>query len=163
SRGAAPSGFVYASFQLQTLMQAILGGYQRDFALELRDATTADAPLMFESGDFSTSTSFGRTQEIHLYGRAWTLRLAALPGFQTGIGHWKSRAVLAAGSTLSLVLMALMWAVKGARNAALRLAGEMTAALRASEAKYRAIVEDQSELVCRFQPGGVLTYANGAY
>ena len=71
--------------------------------------------------------------------------------------------VLVAGSALSLVLMALMWAAKGTRSAALRLAGEMTAALRASEAKYRAIVEGQTELVCRFRPGGALTFVNDAY
>ncbi len=163
-RRTAPAGFVYASFRLQTLMQAILGDYQRDFAIELRDGgATSDAALMFQSGEFAAATPFSRTRDIRLYGRTWTLRLAALPGFHTGIEHWKSRAVAVAGSALSLVLMALMWAAKGTRSAALRLAAEMTAALRASEAKYRAIVEDQAELVCRFRPGGVLTFANDAY
>ncbi len=36
-------------------------------------------------------------------------------------------------------------------------------ALRDSEARYRAIVEDQTELVCRWQPRGVLTFANRAF
>ena len=36
-------------------------------------------------------------------------------------------------------------------------------ALRLSEARYRAIVEDQTEMICRFTPGGVLTYVNEAY
>ncbi|MCP4899283.1 MAG: response regulator [bacterium] len=36
-------------------------------------------------------------------------------------------------------------------------------ALRASEARYRAIVEDQTELVCRWQPNGCLTFANHAF
>jgi len=163
ARRAAPAGFVYASFRLQTLMQAILGDHQRDFALELRDGATPDAPVMFASGAFDSSTTFDRTLAIDLYGRRWSLRLAALPGFQTGIEHWKSRAVLAAGCALSLMLMALMAAARGTRSAALRLAGEMTAALRASEGKYRAIVEDQTELICRFRPDGILTFANEAY
>lgn len=34
---------------------------------------------------------------------------------------------------------------------------------RRSEARYRAIVEDQTELVCRFRPDGVLTFVNEAY
>jgi PAS domain S-box-containing protein len=163
-RRAAPAGFVYASFRLNTLMQAILSDHKRDFALELREGGAApEAPLMFKSGEIAASTSFSRTQDIQLYGRTWNLRLAALPGFQTGIEVWKSRAVLVAGSALSLVLMALMWTAKGTRSAALLLAGDMTAALRASEAKYRAIVEDQTELVCRFRPGGALTFVNDAY
>jgi PAS domain S-box-containing protein len=38
-----------------------------------------------------------------------------------------------------------------------------TAALRESEERYRAIVEDQTELVCRFAPDGTLTFVNEAY
>ncbi|MBL7065591.1 MAG: PAS domain S-box protein [Anaerolineae bacterium] len=36
-------------------------------------------------------------------------------------------------------------------------------ALRESEARYRAVVEDQTELVCRFRPDGTLTFVNAAY
>jgi len=36
-------------------------------------------------------------------------------------------------------------------------------ALRASENRYRAIVEDQTELICRFRPDGTLTFVNEAY
>ncbi|MBN1526638.1 MAG: PAS domain S-box protein [Candidatus Omnitrophica bacterium] len=37
------------------------------------------------------------------------------------------------------------------------------AALRDSEAHYRAVVQDQTELICRFLPDGTLTFVNGAY
>ena len=36
-------------------------------------------------------------------------------------------------------------------------------ALRESEARYKAIVEDQDELICRYLPGGELSYVNSAY
>ncbi len=36
-------------------------------------------------------------------------------------------------------------------------------ALRESEARYRAIVEDQTELICRFLPDGRLTFVNQTY
>jgi diguanylate cyclase (GGDEF)-like protein/PAS domain S-box-containing protein len=36
-------------------------------------------------------------------------------------------------------------------------------ALRESEARYRAIVEDQTELICRFLPDGALSFVNEAY
>ncbi len=36
-------------------------------------------------------------------------------------------------------------------------------ALRESEARYRGIVEDQTELICRFLPDGTYTFVNGAY
>src|SRR5262245_30659898 len=35
-------------------------------------------------------------------------------------------------------------------------------ALHHSEAQYRAVVEDQTELICRFLPDGTYTFANGA-
>jgi len=35
-------------------------------------------------------------------------------------------------------------------------------ALRRSETRYRAIVEDQTELICRFLPDGTYTFVNGA-
>lgn len=36
-------------------------------------------------------------------------------------------------------------------------------ALRHSEARYRAVIEDQTELICRFTPDGTLTFVNQAY
>jgi PAS domain S-box-containing protein len=36
-------------------------------------------------------------------------------------------------------------------------------ALRASEASYRGVVEDQTELICRFLPNTTLTFVNDAY
>ncbi|HSD75345.1 MAG TPA: ATP-binding protein, partial [Steroidobacteraceae bacterium] len=38
-----------------------------------------------------------------------------------------------------------------------------SAALKESEARYRSIVEDQTELICRFLPDGTYTFVNGAY
>jgi PAS domain S-box-containing protein len=41
---------------------------------------------------------------------------------------------------------------------------EAERALRESEARYRAIVEDyQTELICRFKPNGILTFVNAVY
>ena len=36
-------------------------------------------------------------------------------------------------------------------------------ALKNSEERYRAIVEDQTELLCRFRKGGILTFVNDAF
>jgi PAS domain S-box-containing protein len=35
--------------------------------------------------------------------------------------------------------------------------------LQDSEQRYRAVVESQTELVCRFRPGGTILFVNGAY
>jgi PAS domain S-box-containing protein len=49
------------------------------------------------------------------------------------------------------------------RNQAETARREQAAALRRSEERYRDIVEDQTELICRFLPDGTLTFVNGAY
>ncbi|MFA6363620.1 PAS domain S-box protein [Methanoregula sp.] len=36
-------------------------------------------------------------------------------------------------------------------------------ALRESEERYRSVVEDQTEFICRFTPDGILTFVNNAY
>jgi two-component system cell cycle response regulator len=40
---------------------------------------------------------------------------------------------------------------------------QMLAQLRTSEARYRTIVEDRAELICRFLADGTITFANAAY
>jgi PAS domain S-box-containing protein len=40
---------------------------------------------------------------------------------------------------------------------------EMEERLRINEARYRCIVEDQIEMICRFTPKGVITFANDAF
>ncbi|CAM2913646.1 PAS domain-containing hybrid sensor histidine kinase/response regulator [Rariglobus hedericola] len=39
----------------------------------------------------------------------------------------------------------------------------MAQSLQKLEASYRAVVEDQSDLICRYAPDGKLTFVNGAY
>lgn len=64
------------------------------------------------------------------------------------------------GSILASVLVAVA-AIAIERELSRRRKAE--AALSESEARYRVIVEDQTELITRFQPDGTLTFANDAY
>jgi PAS domain S-box-containing protein len=49
------------------------------------------------------------------------------------------------------------------RQQLIRERQQALAELQASEARYRAIVEDQTELICRFNPGGQLNFVNQSF
>ena len=55
--------------------------------------------------------------------------------------------------------------IVGAISLALDITGRQQTeeALVKSEARYRAVVQDQTELICRFRPDGTLTFVNDAY
>jgi PAS domain S-box-containing protein len=62
------------------------------------------------------------------------------------------------GSYIGLLAVTnmLLAAAASERRQAERAMGE-------SERRLRAVVEDQTDLICRFTPGGALTFVNGAY
>lgn len=62
---------------------------------------------------------------------------------------------------LDLLGVVLPQVVQQYRSESARIRAEW--ALQESEARYRAIVEDQTEFVCRFLADGTLTFANEAY
>ncbi len=70
-------------------------------------------------------------------------------------GSFSSRLPEAGGDDLARLARAL--------NRMLSALEQATADLRKSEERYRGVVEDQTELICRFTPGGVLTFSNRAF
>jgi len=74
-----------------------------------------------------------------------------------GTGYWESTSVtpvhVAEGETANL-----LWVREDITDRK-----EAEEALRRSEANYRAVVEDQTELICRFRSDGILSFVNQAY
>jgi PAS domain S-box-containing protein len=69
------------------------------------------------------------------------------------------RVYLAVGVTLVLgLLVSLVWT-----RALHKLVSKRTNELHQSEMRYRSISEDMPVMICRFRPGGELTYVNAAY
>ncbi|GFE70686.1 PAS domain S-box protein [Chroococcus sp. FPU101] len=65
------------------------------------------------------------------------------------------------GIIFGTVMIAIGYQSSKARSSGYQQQTEKT--LRESEARYRAIIEDQTELICRFLPNGTLTFVNNAY
>jgi PAS domain S-box-containing protein len=96
-----------------------------------------------------------------------------LPSFKnlaTGNDHDWSRRMRLVGKDGSVIWTQLHAArVRGEAESAVVAIHDVTeselnhAALRATEAQYRAVVESQFELICRFLPDTTLTFVNDAY
>jgi len=67
---------------------------------------------------------------------------------------WNSANILSEGAELVSTI---------AQGVDITLGERAEKALRASENRYRSVVEDQTEFICRFTPDGTLTFVNSAY
>ena len=161
-------GYIAGAFDLQRLFSAILHpGVLPAYAIAILDR---GQPL-YQRATPEPSSAAGRFQEaaMALPGLDWRLRVWPAPGELTHAPSLLSVLILASGLLMSgLLAVMIRLAQKSARRsieiervaAASAAAGET---LRQSEARYRAVVEDQSELICRFMPDGTLTFVNPAY
>ncbi|MGF1499651.1 MAG: PAS domain S-box protein, partial [Elainellaceae cyanobacterium] len=99
------------------------------------------------------------------------IRLAADAAIARGTPYEvEHRVVRSDGTTRHLVSRGE--AVLGLHGEVIKLVGtasdisdrkQAEALIRASEARYRGVVEDQTEFICRFQPDGTLTFVNSSY
>jgi diguanylate cyclase (GGDEF)-like protein/PAS domain S-box-containing protein len=76
---------------------------------------------------------------------------------------WTLAKVIKLGLILlgSLLITIAVW--RYISQQAFRRLNEAKKALEESENRYRAIIEDQTELICRFLPNGTITFVNQAY
>ena len=79
-----------------------------------------------------------------------------------GLGDLGYRIALAGSGEIGIVAQAFDGMAQLLEEREAEVASR-TDALRESEARYRAIVEDQAELICRFVPNGRITFVNEAY
>jgi PAS domain S-box-containing protein len=85
-------------------------------------------------------------------------------GVASGRGPFVTMAPSPAENLLQLQLFLIALAVPMLFLAAeVRQHARAAAAWRRSKEQYRSVVEDQTELICRFQSDGTYTFVNGAY
>lgn len=105
---------------------------------------------------------------MHPDDRAWAVDYCA-KHTEAGVNHeFEYRMIAADGRTVWLrdnVYLSEKDGKKVSRGLMVDITARKQAeeTLRASEARYRAVVETQAELVCRFKSDGTILFANGAY
>ncbi len=151
ARRAALSGWVLASVHMGDLMSSLYGERFPGISVRVDDGVSAADPARPAPSDSGRPAGTPSQPELHAQefigfaGHSWTLQVSALPTFQALRGSDSARIIAVAGGGLSVLLALLTQLLVGGRARAHALAQTMTQELRASEERYRRIVETADE------------------
>ena len=145
-RRAALVGWVYSPYRMNDLMTPILAKELDAIRLQVFDGEEAsEAHLLYDSEQGSavdgaeSTDGFIVTEKLELFGRYWTLRYTALPGFaesQRFPSPWVDMATLL---VIGMLVVGLSVALISTRSRAEAIAHELTNELRVSEQRYNAL------------------------
>ena len=139
------SGWVFASFRMNDLMASLYGEQAPGLAFAIYDGVEASAAAHLYSSSGAAGEHLPSTTSANEYllvaGHTWMLSMRATDDFNTRYGRNAELLIGGAGTGLSLLLALLAWLMAGGRSRAMRMAATMTAELRDSEEKFRAIAD----------------------
>ena len=169
-RRAAVLGWVYSPYRMDDLLHGIMAGRDladsRNLRLKIYDGpSTASEALLHDSwlkGKLFPPDNSGRraTRAIDMAGRTWTLSFSKLGEdapmhFSSGV--WFA---LIGGTSTSLFLAGLLFALLNTKFLSRRLADRLTAELRESEEKFRAIADYTVDLELWLNHAGRAIWVN---
>jgi len=164
SRRAALAGWVVARVRMKDLMSSLYGEGTPGVDVRLHDGLELGRQtLMYESGPERGEARAPRL-EAHEYigmaGHTWTLVVGARPEFGQRFGGDAARIIAWSGLAFSLLLALLTHLLVSARRRANDVAMAMTSELRASEERYRRIVETADEGIWVTDDRGGTSFVN---
>ena len=170
-RRANGIGWVRAAFRVGDLMSTLYGEQSPGLVVRVHDgADTSDASLMYRSDTVSDpgaatdeairDARFQAQEYVTLAGHTWTVQLSSLPEFERVHERNASTVILVAGMLLSLLLGVITHQLVTGRARAYAVAQAMTRELRASEERYRRIVETASEGIWLLDASHRLAFVN---
>ena len=170
-RRAHGIGWVRAAFRVADLMSTLYGEQSPGLVVRLHDgADTSEASLMYRSdtstepagdaNDVVRKARFQAQEYVTLAGHTWTVQLSSLPEFERVHERNASTVILVAGMVLSLLLGVITHQLVTGRARAYAAAQAMTRELRASEERYRRIVDTASEGIWLLDANHRLAFVN---
>jgi two-component system, sensor histidine kinase len=142
-RREALTGWIYAAFSMDGLMNNILGE-RANISVQVYDGGFGEGDEQLQDslgdrvgGESSVKLLFA-SQRVEVGGYSWIVTAQSLPNFATPIATSKLQLVARVGAAASLLLAALTWAVLRRRVRAQRVGDELRAAKDSAEAASRA-------------------------
>ena len=164
ARREAIAGWVFAGIRATDLMSSLYGDGTPGIEARLYDGVDANRQtLMYESaarGAAALPPRLHAHEYIGFGGHTWTLEVSAGAGFEERHGAGAARIIAISGAGLSLLLALLTRQLVNGRQHALAVARSMTRELRASEERYRRIVETADEGILTTDAQGRISFVN---
>lgn len=171
-RWTALTGFVYSPYRIHNLIRGILGESAHNTNVEFRiydGTTTTPENLLFDSQPGQPTPSealLASTAQIEIAGQPWTLRFYTGPDFHSAFERYTPTLVLLGGLLVSFLLFGTVWLqIRGrdiSESSAIELA-RSERAVRASELRYRLMIEQSPVAIEIVAADGRITYVNPAY
>ncbi len=167
-RRAALVGWVYSPYRMNDLVEGMFKGDLDNIRLEIFDGAGLLADRLLydsEAGKLQQIMpgTFTRVARLDLGGHIWTLRYRSLPGFAAATRFEPPWAEFTGILLISLLLFAITWALINTRRRAEDIAGKLTASLRESEMRFRAIIEASPVPLSINDDLQNITYLNAAF
>ena len=165
-RRQAIQGWVYSPYLFQEFMEAV-EQHVPDLVFEVFDGREVREDALLHAVRRPTDTALHKPavqvlRTVLVGQREWTLRFQSLPQWEAANLRRPSRLYLVLGGLVTCAGVVLLGFLIGHRAHALRLVQKSTRALGASEAKYKQLVEAQSDLIAVIGLDGSLRYLNPA-
>ena len=170
-RRAALLGWVYSPYRMTDLMEGILGRWdsadQRRIHLRIFDGENAspeallyDSQRRAEENPAPAERMAGQAS-VNAAGRRWLLSFSQAGGPGDAVSRAKVWLVLGGGTMISLLLSGLVLSLRNTQFDARMLAERLTADLRQSEMKYRALLDNLPAGVVVHHWDATILFANG--
>jgi len=164
------AGWVYMPLRMGDLMRGILGerGAEEVDVRILDGDDPATAQIIFDSSGGAAPSSSAQEQlearrTLVVGGRPWTVEVRARPALGAGAGQRLASVVAVGGALLSVLLVALVWALATSRARAKKLAKEMYQDLSDTEALQATVLATALDGYVLLDEEGHLLEANPAY
>lgn len=137
-------GYVLSALSMPVLMRDVFPGSIQSVAVTIHDGVDPRSENLIYSSAAEgrpTNARFVLSETMRIGGRTWTLSYASLPLFEAQGETNRPLLLLTGGLVFSLLLFGLVWSLVRMRLRAEQMAQAMTATLRESEGRFRALYE----------------------